>query len=110
MFDIGEQSAFLSGNFTIIEMNNKYIELKSNATSQYWLVRKFDTDGYPPVVLYHRHNNKEHYHVHFVYAQDNALLPYTEIVKHDKYILKRDAKRKATTQLSNNMLVSAAFV
>ncbi len=88
MFDQAEVSAFNYGPFTILDYDFDYIELKSDTTKQYWMVKKFDKDGFPPVVLYHSHHG-EKYHVHFVYDVDNALLPYTEIIQHDKYIVEK---------------------
>lgn len=109
MFAIGEFAAFSTGPFIIIYSDESTIELESDTTHQFWMVKKFDKDGYPPVVLYHRHGLTEQYHVHFVYEQDNALLAYSEIMQHDKYIMKRDAKRKKITSLSNKQLLYAAF-
>jgi hypothetical protein len=107
MFANGEKSAFLAGDFVIISMDENKIEMQSGSTGQFWLVRKFDQAGYHPVVLYHKHNENSKYHVHFVYGQDNALLAYSEIRQHDRYILKREAKRKTITKLSNIQLLAA---
>ena len=109
MFDTGEKTAFLAGDFVIISMDDNIIELQSDTTGQFWLVRKFDRAGYPPVVLYHKHCENSKYHVHFVYGQDNALLAYSEIRQHDRYIVKREAKRKTITKLSNFQLLEAMF-
>ena len=94
MFAIVESAAFSTGPLIILYSDESTIELQSETTLQYWMVKKFDKEGYPPVVLYHRHCLNEQYHVHFVYEQDNALLAYSEIMQHDKYIMKRDARRK----------------
>ena len=109
MFAIGEIAAFTAGSFSIIEINDHKIELKSNDTGRFWLVQKFENSDYPPVVLYHKHSYKEEYHVHFVYDQDNALLAYSEIMQHEKYIMKRDSKRRKITCLSNRQLIAAVY-
>ncbi len=108
MFDIAEISAFSNGPFSVLTMDDDCIELISDTTNQFWMVKKFNKEGYPPVVLYHSHNG-ERYHVHFVYEVDNALLCYSEIVQHDKYILKREKRRAKITRLSNKELVAAAY-
>lgn len=109
MFVQCELSAFNAGDFDLLQVENDVIELKSNTTGQYWLIRKFSENGYPPVVLFHKHSVGDHYHVHFAYGQDNALLAWSEITHHDRYIQKRDAHYKKITQLSKKKLLEAAF-
>lgn len=110
MFDLGEKAAFTSKDFIKLSEGEDYIEVKSRHTGQDWLVKKFDREGYPPVVLYHRHAGADcRYHVHFVYGDDNALLAYLEIMQHERYIIKRNEKRWKITTLSNRALMQAAF-
>ena len=78
-------------------------------TNHMWLIKKFEDDRFPPMVLYHSHSANEPYHVHCVYDNDNALLCYIEINNHDKLITKRMILRKKLTQLSNKQLLEAAF-
>lgn len=108
MFVSCEISVFEYGDFAIIDISKEHIEVKSLLTKQYWLIRKFDKEGYPPVVLFHKHSLGEKYHVHFVYGEDNALLAYSEIRSHDKYVMKRNKKRKMITEKSNMQLLQAA--
>ena len=106
MFDIAELSAFVHGFFTICNYADNYLELVSHMTNHMWLIKKFDDDKFPPMVLYHSHSIKEPYHVHCVYDNDNALLCYCEINSHDKLITKRK-KLKKLTHLSNKQLIEA---
>lgn len=108
MFDQAELSVFEYGDFEIIDISKEHIEIKSNATDQYWLIQKFTSNGFPPVVLFHKHTASGKYHVHFVYDEDNALLAYSEIRQHDRYILKRDKKRISITKKTNLQLLQAA--
>ena len=108
MFDQAELSVFEYGDFEIIDISKEHIEIKSNATDQYWLIQKFTSSAFPPVVLFHKHTSGGKYHVHFVYDVDNALLAYSEIRQHDRYILKRDKKRKSITKKTNLQLLQAA--
>lgn len=107
MFDIAERSAFINGAFTNLTWSNNSLELTSIATSQGWLIKKFNKDGFPPTVLYHKHSPGEPYHVHYVFDSDNALLCYSEIMKHERYIIARNRKRRQTTNLSNIQLLRA---
>ncbi len=108
MFDYAELSVFEHGDFEIIDISKEHIEIMSKATNQYWLIQKFTSVDFPPVVLFHKHTADGKYHVHFVYAEDNALLAYSEIRQHDRYILKRDKKRKSITKKTNLQLLQAA--
>ncbi len=109
MFDSAEQFTFNCGSFTIYRFEDDILEIKSHMTSHMWLVKKFNDDNYPPMVLYHSHSKNEPYHVHSVYDNDNALLCYVEITNHDKLITKRRDLRNKLTSLSNQQLVRAIF-
>ena len=109
MFDIAEQSAFIHGHFKIYSLEDDHIVLRSRTTKQMWLIKKFDDENYPPMVLYHSHNITEPYHVHCVYDNDNALLCYIEITNHDKLITQRMKLRKKLTRLTNQQLVEAVM-
>lgn len=109
MFDIAEQSAFNHGHFKIYSFEDDHIVLRSRMTKQMWLVKKFDDDNYPPMVLYHSHGINEPYHVHCVYDNDNALLCYIEITNHDKLITERMKLRKKLTHLTNKELLEAVM-
>ncbi len=109
MFDVSEKSAFNHGSFTIISFNDDLLEIKSHMTDHMWLIKKFNNDKYPPMVLYHAHSNTEPYHVHNVYDNDNALLCYIEINNHDKMVSRKTKLRKKLTALSNKQLIAAAM-
>ena len=108
MFDQAELSVFEYGDFEIIDIRKDHIEIISKATDQYWLIKKFTGVDFPHIVLFHKHTSGGKYHVHFVYDVDNALLAYSEIRQHDRYIIKRDKKRKAITKKTNLQLLQAA--
>lgn len=108
MFDQAELSVLEYGDFEIIDISKEHIEILSQSTNQYWLIRKFTSGELPPVVLFHKHSAGEKYHVHFVYGEDNALLAYSEIKQHDRYVLKRDKERKSITKKTNLQLLQAA--
>ncbi len=94
----------------MLSVGEDYIEVRSRLSGHDWLVKKFDMEGYPPIVLYHRHSGLgRRYHVHFVFGEDNALLAYSEIMQHERYIRERDEKRLKVTMLSNDTLMRAAF-
>ena len=76
-------------------------------TNHMWLIRKFDDNKFPPMVLYHSHSVNKPYHVHCVYDNDNALLCYSEINCHDKLITNRKKLRKKLTSLTNRQLIEA---
>ncbi len=109
MFDIAEQLAFNCDSFTIYNFEDDYLEIRSHMTNHMWLVKKFNDDNYPPMVLYHSHSINEPYHVHCVYDNENALLCYVDILNHDKLITKRRNIRNKLTSLSNQQLVNAIF-
>ena len=107
MFDIAEQSAFTHGPFTIVKFKEDLIEIRSHITDHMWLIKKFNEDGYPPMVLYHSHSRYIPYHVHNVFDNDNALLCYIEINNHDKMIAKKIELREKITNLTNKELIAA---
>lgn len=104
MFTEFEERILSCGYFDIIYWGDAWIELMSQDTKHYWIMKKFDKEGYPGLVLYHSHNG-DNYHVHFVYEDTDAMPAVSEIMSHDRYFKKKMKLRNKITQVSNRKLL-----
>ena len=57
---------FGGGYFTIIRIEENYIEMVSNNTRHQWIIFKRSIDSNKPVTLYHKHTaDTKYYHKHW---------------------------------------------
>ena len=105
VFDSCKINCFVNSYFRVISIDQSCIEVQSTKSYQYWKVRKINKVGYPKVVLYHKHTKQEQYHVHYSYADDNALKAVVEIINHDRYLLLRHANKSRSGIKSNRELL-----
>lgn len=66
MFSNKEMKLFGGGYFTIIRIEENYIEMVSNNTRYQWIIFKRSIDSNKPVTLYHKHTaDTKYYHKHW---------------------------------------------
>ena len=106
MFDEFEWSVLSCGYFDIIDWNTDFVEVMSVDTEHYWIIKKFDKEGYPGLVLYHSHDGNQ-FHVHFCYEERFIAPAISEIMSHDRYQKKKLKLRNKITKLSNKELMEA---
>ncbi len=106
MFTEFEEHILSCGYFKILHMNRDSVKLLSKEVKHTWIIKKFDKEGYPGVVLYHSHDRKN-YHVHFCFKDQDAMPAISEIMEHDRYQKKKMKLRKKITQVSNDELLRA---
>ena len=106
MFTEFEERLLSCGYFEIIEWKDDSVELMSIDTRHFWIMKKFEKEGYPGLVLYHSHNG-DSYHVHFCYAETDVAPALSEIMSHDRYQKKKLKLRRKITSLSNRELMQA---
>ncbi len=106
MFDEFEQGLLTCGYFDVISWEVDSVEIMSNSSKHYWILKKFTQEGYPGLVLYHSHEGK-YYHVHFCYPNQDIAPAISEIMEHDRYMKKKLKLRNKITQVSNHELLRA---
>ncbi len=106
MFTEFEEHILTCGYFDVLYWEDDSVELLSKEISHTWIIKKFDKEGYPGVVLYHSHDGKN-YHVHFCFKDQDAMPAISEIMEHDRYQKKKLKLRNKITQLSNGELLRA---
>lgn len=106
MFDTFEKNIMTCGYFDILNWKNDSVEVMSIDTGHYWVIKKFNKEGYPGLVLYHSHDGKS-YHVHFCYKNQEIAPAVSEIMSHDRYQKKKLKLRNKITKLSNRELLLA---
>ena len=106
MFDRFEEYLLSCGYFEIIDWEPDSVEVMSVDTKHHWIMKKFDKEGYPGLVLYHSHDG-DRYHVHFCYKEQEIAPAVSEIMSHDRYQKKKMKLRNKVTQVSNRELVAA---
>ena len=106
MFDEFEDFLLSCGYFNVVEMNYDSVEVMSTETKHYWIMKKFDKEGYPGLVLYHSHDGRS-YHVHFCYKGQEIAPAISEIMSHDRYQKKKLKLRNKITKVSNGELLRA---
>ncbi|MCR5100479.1 MAG: hypothetical protein K6B41_03890 [Butyrivibrio sp.] len=106
MFDSFEESILSCGYFDVLNWEADSVEVMSIETKHYWLMKKFDKEGYPGLVLYHSHNGRS-YHVHFCYKDQDLAPAVSEIMSHDRYQKKKMKLRNKITKVSNMELMRA---
>lgn len=84
MFDDFEEKILTCGYFVVVDWQKDQVKLKSIETKHYWIMKKFDKEGYPGLVLYHSHDGRS-YHVHFCYKDQEIAPAVSEIMSHDRY-------------------------
>jgi hypothetical protein len=94
------------GYFEVLNMEYDSVEIMSIDTKHYWIIKKFDKDGYPGLVLYHSHDGRS-YHVHFCYKDQEIAPAISEIMSHDRYQKKKLKLRNKITKVSNRELLMA---
>jgi hypothetical protein len=87
-------------------MEHDSVEVMSTETKHYWIMKKFDKEGYPGLVLYHSHDGRS-YHVHFCYKEQEIAPAVSEIMSHDRYQKKKLKLRNKITKVSNRELLMA---
>ena len=106
MFTEFEEFLLNVGYFDVIKMDNDSVVVMSLETRHYWIMKKFDREGYPGVVLYHSHDGGK-YHVHFCYKDQDIAPAVSEIMSHDRYQKKKAKLRNKITKVSNMELLRA---
>ncbi|WP_026524714.1 hypothetical protein [Butyrivibrio sp. MB2005] len=96
------------GYFDVLNMKKDSVEVRSPETRHHWIMKKFDKDGYPGLVLYHSHDGDK-YHVHFCYKDQDIAPAVSEIMSHDRYQKKKMKLRKKITKVSNMELMRAIW-
>ncbi len=94
------------GYFEVLNMEHDSVEVMSTETKHYWIMKKFDKEGYPGLVLYHSHDGRS-YHVHFCYKEQEIAPAVSEIMSHDRYQKKKLKLRNKITKVSNRELLMA---
>lgn len=86
MFTKREMQLFGGGYFTIIRVEEKYIEVISRSTKHQWIVFKKSMDSDKPVTLYHKHTATiKYYHKHWeTWTVKQAV---ESIKSHDSYVI-----------------------
>lgn len=86
MFTRREMQLFGGGYFSIIRIEDKYIEIKSLNTKHQWIVFKKSIDSDRPVTLYHKHTaDTKYYHKHWeAWTVKQAV---ESIKSHDRYVI-----------------------
>ncbi|WP_026661438.1 hypothetical protein [Butyrivibrio proteoclasticus] len=106
MFDKFDVFLINCGYFDVINWENDSVEVMSTETGHYWIMKKFDKEGYPGLVLYHSHDGRS-YHVHFCYKDQEIAPAVSEIMSHDRYQKKKLKLRNKITKVSNGELLRA---
>ena len=106
MFDEFEKNIMTCGYFDILNWMRGSVEAMSRDTGHYWVIKKFDKEGYPGLVLYHSHDG-ERYHVHFCYKNQDIAPAVSEIMSHDRYQKRKLKQRDKVAKMSNNELLRA---
>ncbi len=106
MFTEFEKHIVSCGYFDVLNWDDDSVELLSTEISHTWIIKKFDKEGYPGVVLYHSHDG-ENYHVHFCYKDQDVYPAVSEIMSHDRYQKKKLKQREKITRLTNKQLMRA---
>lgn len=106
MFDQFEEFILSCGYFDVLKWKNDSVEIMSTETGHYWIMKKFDKEGYPGLVLYHSHDGGK-YHVHFCYKDQEIAPAFSEILSHDRYQKKKMKLRNKITKVSNMELMRA---
>lgn len=94
------------GYFEVLNMERDSVEVMSTETKHYWIMKKFDKEGYSGLVLYHSHDGRS-YHVHFCYKDQEIAPAVSEIMSHDRYQKKKLKLRNKITKVSNRELLLA---
>lgn len=106
MFSQFEKTLLYCGYFDVYSLQDDSAEIMSIDTEHFWIIKKFDKEGYPGTVLYHSHDG-ERYHVHYCYKEQDAALAISEIMSHDRYQKKKLKLRNKITSMSNKELMLA---
>ena len=86
MFSNKEMKMFRGGYFTIIRIEENYIEVVSNKTRHQWIVFKRSIDSNKPVTLYHKHTaDTKYYHKHW--ETWTVAMAVESIKNHDTYVI-----------------------
>lgn len=107
MFDEFERRLLSCGYFNVLSWGADRVELTSACEGHYWLLKQFEEEGYPGLVLYHSHDKGNFYHVHACYKRQDLTPAITEIINHDNFIKKKYKERKKFTLVSNSALIRA---
>ena len=77
---------FGGGYFTIIRIEENYIEMVSNNTRHQWIIFKRSIDSNKPVTLYHKHTaDTKYYHKHW--ETWTVAMVVESIKNHDTYVI-----------------------
>ncbi|PHU35386.1 hypothetical protein CSX01_05315 [Pseudobutyrivibrio ruminis] len=106
MFTEFDEFLLTCGYFEIRDWNTDSAEVVSSESGHYWIIKKFDKEGYPGLVLYHSHDGRS-YHVHFCYKDHDIAPAVSEIMSHDRYQKKKMKLRNKITKVSNRELMMA---
>jgi hypothetical protein len=86
-----------SSYFVMIRRVENFIEVRSKNTGHCWIIKKLDYSSTLPVIIYHKHNNRDYYHRH---GQATSITHAIKDIKnHDTYVLdKKEPCRIVRTQ------------
>ena len=86
LFSNKEMKLFGGGYFTIIRIEENYIEMVSNNTRHQWIIFKRSIDSNKPVTLYHKHTaDTKYYHKHW--ETWTVAMVVESIKNHDTYVI-----------------------
>ena len=86
MFSKKEMKLFRGGYFTIIRIEENYIEVVSNNTRHQWIIFKRSIDSNKLVTLYHKHTaDTKYYHKHW--ETWTVAMAVESIKNHDTYMI-----------------------
>lgn len=104
IFDEFDVFLVTCGYFDVLNWEDDSVEVMSKETGHYWIIKKFDKEGYPGLVLYHSHD-RERYHVHFCFEGHGVSPAVSEIMSHDRYQKKKLKLINKITNVSNKELL-----
>ena len=86
MFTKREKQLFGGGYFTIIRIEENYIEVVSNNTRHQWIIFKRSIDSNKHVTLFHKHTaDTKYYHKHW--ENWTVAMAVESIKNHDTYVI-----------------------
>lgn len=93
MFTNREIKLLADGYFTIIRVEERFIEVLSNNTSHQWMIFKKLSAVDKPVTLYHKHTaDTKYYHKHW---ETWTVAKAVESIKgHDTYIIEKKGRER----------------
>ncbi len=90
MYPLNKSDAqfYTNCGFDVFNIRDHYFELQAQS-GEYWCIYKEEKDI---VLLLHKHDYTEKYHLHYVFTDTTA--PVSEILQHENYIIKRNKQKE----------------